>query len=260
VRHERLWPAHLLALLLLISCDKTPTSTDSPTPSQEATIDETVSQLETAAHGEPFDIAEVFFEFNTTDDDLGFQLFLDAEGWRRVTLHNPSDNRLLQVLADGPLANLGITELRFESAEPSPQAVLRRFPNGIDGKAFYQQRAPDDVPPVVRVETVRNDEGEEQARIIGGDLLTLLKRYDAAERALNTAVRLSSERGDTRLERSTLRSVGLLRWHQDRHLEALEIAQKALAFDRAFGDTRSIIGDLSNVERVLVGLDVRPRA
>jgi hypothetical protein len=22
----------------------------------------------------PFDIAEVFFEFNTTDDDLGFQL------------------------------------------------------------------------------------------------------------------------------------------------------------------------------------------
>jgi hypothetical protein len=130
VRHERLWPAHLLALLLLISCDKTPTSTDSPTPSQEATIDETVSQLETAAHGEPFDIAEVFFEFNTTDDDLGFQLFLDAEGWRRVTLHNPSDNRLLQVLADGPLANLGITELRFESAEPSPQAVLRRFPPG----------------------------------------------------------------------------------------------------------------------------------
>jgi bifunctional non-homologous end joining protein LigD len=52
--------------------------------------------------------------------------------------------------------------------------VLKRYPNGIHGKAFYQQRAPDDVPAGVRVETVRNDEGEEQPRIIGGDLVTLL--------------------------------------------------------------------------------------
>jgi bifunctional non-homologous end joining protein LigD len=52
--------------------------------------------------------------------------------------------------------------------------VLKRYPNGIHGKAFYQQRAPDDVPEGVRVETVRNDEGEEQARVIGGDLVTLL--------------------------------------------------------------------------------------
>jgi bifunctional non-homologous end joining protein LigD len=52
--------------------------------------------------------------------------------------------------------------------------VLKRYPNGIHGKAFYQQRAPDDVPSGVRVETVRNDDGEEQARIIGGELVTLL--------------------------------------------------------------------------------------
>ncbi|MDQ3997690.1 MAG: DNA ligase D [Gemmatimonadota bacterium] len=52
--------------------------------------------------------------------------------------------------------------------------VLKRYPNGIHGKAFYQQRAPDDVPEGVRVETVRNDDGEDQARIIGGDLVTLL--------------------------------------------------------------------------------------
>ncbi len=52
--------------------------------------------------------------------------------------------------------------------------VLKRYPNGIHGKAFYQQRAPDDAPNGVRVETIRNDDGEEQARIIGGDLLTLL--------------------------------------------------------------------------------------
>jgi bifunctional non-homologous end joining protein LigD len=51
--------------------------------------------------------------------------------------------------------------------------VMRRFPNGIKGKAFYQQRAPAKVPPGVRVETVRGDE-EVPSRLIGGSLTTLL--------------------------------------------------------------------------------------
>jgi len=52
--------------------------------------------------------------------------------------------------------------------------VLRRFPNGIEGEAFYQQKASDTTPKEVRVEVIANDEGEKQPRIIGGDLLTLL--------------------------------------------------------------------------------------
>lgn len=52
--------------------------------------------------------------------------------------------------------------------------VLKRFPGGIDGQSFYQQRAGDNVPRGVRVQTIVNDEGEKQARFIGGDLLTLL--------------------------------------------------------------------------------------
>jgi bifunctional non-homologous end joining protein LigD len=52
--------------------------------------------------------------------------------------------------------------------------VLRRYPNGIDGESFYQQKAPDRVPPGVRVETIRNERGERQRRLIGGDLGTLL--------------------------------------------------------------------------------------
>src|SRR5438034_1016824 len=32
--------------------------------------------------------------------------------------------------------------------------VLKRYPNGVTGKAFYQQRAPSDPPRSVRVETV----------------------------------------------------------------------------------------------------------
>jgi bifunctional non-homologous end joining protein LigD len=50
---------------------------------------------------------------------------------------------------------------------------MKRFPNGIDGKAFYQQRAPDDVPPGVRVEPVEGDE-EVPSRLVGGSLTTLL--------------------------------------------------------------------------------------
>ncbi len=52
--------------------------------------------------------------------------------------------------------------------------VLKRFPNGIAGPSFYQQKAPDEAPSSVRVETIRNEENVEQRRFIGGDLATLL--------------------------------------------------------------------------------------
>lgn len=58
--------------------------------------------------------------------------------------------------------------------------VMRRFPNGIEGPAFYQQRHKDDPPPGVRVETLPKGiepitpDGGAMERIIGGDLVTLL--------------------------------------------------------------------------------------
>lgn len=52
--------------------------------------------------------------------------------------------------------------------------VLKRYPDGIDGQSFYQQKAPDRVPDGVRAETIRNERGERQRRLIGGDLITLL--------------------------------------------------------------------------------------
>ncbi|MDB4909612.1 MAG: ligase [Gemmatimonadetes bacterium] len=52
--------------------------------------------------------------------------------------------------------------------------VLKRTPEGIKGEVFFQQKPPEHVPPVVRVETVVNDEGVSADRIVGGDLATLL--------------------------------------------------------------------------------------
>ncbi len=51
--------------------------------------------------------------------------------------------------------------------------IMRRFPNGIRGRGFYQQRAPEDVPPGVRTATLPSD-AEVPSRLIGGSLTTLL--------------------------------------------------------------------------------------
>jgi bifunctional non-homologous end joining protein LigD len=51
--------------------------------------------------------------------------------------------------------------------------VMKRLPNGMRGKAFYQQRAPEDVPAGVRVETLPDD-SDVPNRLVGGSLLSLL--------------------------------------------------------------------------------------
>jgi bifunctional non-homologous end joining protein LigD len=52
--------------------------------------------------------------------------------------------------------------------------VMKRFPNGVTGKAFYQQKAPADAPESVRVETVADEGMTTAERLVGGDLATLL--------------------------------------------------------------------------------------
>jgi len=52
--------------------------------------------------------------------------------------------------------------------------VLKRYPDGVGGQMFFQQKAPDHAPAGVRVETVRDAEGKEARRLVGGSLLTLL--------------------------------------------------------------------------------------
>jgi len=52
--------------------------------------------------------------------------------------------------------------------------VMKRFPGGVKGPAFFQQRAPADVPTGVRVALVADEGIKTQQRIVGGDLPTLL--------------------------------------------------------------------------------------
>ena len=66
-----------------------------------------------------------------------------------------------------------ITDFILPTIQDRP-LVLKRFPNGINGESFYQQKASETTPPEVRVEEIETDGGEKQRRFIGGDLLTLL--------------------------------------------------------------------------------------
>lgn len=134
---ERLqWPLAVLVLLLLPGCDKptTPTKTESDAGSPAADVELQATEADEAdATGVrvPFADAELFFELNSTDNDLGLQLFLDTDdGWRRVRVLDPGRNEILFMEAERKLAKLGITELRFETAEPSPEEVLALFPPG----------------------------------------------------------------------------------------------------------------------------------
>jgi bifunctional non-homologous end joining protein LigD len=51
--------------------------------------------------------------------------------------------------------------------------TLERYPNGITGEMFYQQRMPGPIPDGVRTVTLEVD-GEPAERVVGGDLYTLL--------------------------------------------------------------------------------------
>jgi tetratricopeptide (TPR) repeat protein/class 3 adenylate cyclase len=87
-----------------------------------------------------------------------------------------------------------------------------------------------------------------------GDLHTLLRRFDEAEAALNRSLHIRRELADPVGERNTLRSLGLLRWHEGRNEEALHYAEESLALARKRGDLAAIFGDLTNMGAILRAL------
>jgi bifunctional non-homologous end joining protein LigD len=52
--------------------------------------------------------------------------------------------------------------------------VLDRYPDGVDGKSFFQKNAPEKVPSWVRVERAVGEDGEETRAFVCDDLDTLL--------------------------------------------------------------------------------------
>ncbi len=84
----------------------------------------------------PFDEANIFFELNDTDGDLGIHALIDGDAWKKLEIEDPKERTLLNVRVKGQLKKQGLTEFFFESAEPifdelSPEDFFKRFPAGI---------------------------------------------------------------------------------------------------------------------------------
>ncbi len=84
----------------------------------------------------PFDEANIFFELNDTDGDLGIHALIDGEPWKRLAIEDINGHKILAISVRGRLRRQGLTELFFESAEPpfdelDPEDFFRRFPAGV---------------------------------------------------------------------------------------------------------------------------------
>lgn len=92
----------------------------------------------------PLKDARMKIELNATDRDVGIQLFIDADPWRRMDVFDPNGAVVFSSITSGRVGLQGGTELFLESAEPnfnqlSLAAFLDRFPAGdyrIQGEGF----------------------------------------------------------------------------------------------------------------------------
>mgnify|MGYP001826687531 FL=1 len=83
----------------------------------------------------PWEEAEVFFELNNTDGDLGIHSLVDGGPWKRLQIEDTNERTILNVHVRGRLRRQGMTEIFFESAEPTfdelaPEQFFNRFPEG----------------------------------------------------------------------------------------------------------------------------------
>jgi hypothetical protein len=80
--------------------------------------------------------AELFFELNDTDGDLGIHGSVDGGPYVMLEIDDPRDTTILLLQARGRLFKQGMTQFFLESAEPSfdelaPADFFRRFPEGV---------------------------------------------------------------------------------------------------------------------------------
>lgn len=84
-----------------------------------------------------FSRARIYIEYNDTDEDVGVQVLIDGEPWRRLEAFRPGDEKKILGLSTlRGLRQQGLSEFFFESSEPSLADVplpvfLSRFPAGV---------------------------------------------------------------------------------------------------------------------------------
>lgn len=83
----------------------------------------------------PFDEAELFFELNNSDGDLGIHTAIDGGPWKKLGIENTRERTMMVIDVRSNLRKQGLTQLFIESAEPvfddlPPDVFFARFPEG----------------------------------------------------------------------------------------------------------------------------------
>ena len=123
---------------------------------------------------EPFEEAEIFFELNNTDGDLGIHGKIDGGPWTNIWIKDPNHRQMMKVSARGRLRRQAVTELFFESAEPtfdelSPADFFDRFPEG-EYKIFGRSQ---EGGPLVSITEVTHVMPAPPAPTVNGELMAV---------------------------------------------------------------------------------------
>ena len=83
----------------------------------------------------PFSFARIYIEYNSSANDLGFHVTMDGPNWKTFNIVNPRGVNVWEVFGRAGYAELGMTELFFEGAEPNLDEfpldqLLAKFPEG----------------------------------------------------------------------------------------------------------------------------------
>jgi hypothetical protein len=94
----------------------------------------------------PFEASRIIIEFNSTAQDVGIQVFLDGEAWKKVQIVGP-DGKITEIMGKGNVRNIGLSELFFEGDEPAladlpldqflalfPEGEYKFFGKGVEGE------------------------------------------------------------------------------------------------------------------------------
>lgn len=155
-----------------------------------ADVREATTTEETGAtcpdEGEDFADAKLYIEHNATDEDTGVHALFAAEGWTELCVLDPEGNHLVVASPQGPLGDLGLADLFWESREPendeySIDDLRADFPEGeyrvagtdheghpLAGTAHFTHTIPA-APQIVAPAGLAEDEDDAADVVIGPD-------------------------------------------------------------------------------------------
>ncbi len=108
----------LTVVITLVGCesDSAPSDVNASTSIEDDT-DASSGEI-CPTEGEELETAKLYIEHNATDADTGIHGFFGGEAWSELCVWDPGGELILSVEPSGPLGDLRVADLFFESREP----------------------------------------------------------------------------------------------------------------------------------------------